>query len=175
LESNGRPSDKIGDALRMDALRRRGAFEGLEGGEEADVPVLPEPDKVRGWRRRVRQVVESVRGAVAAYKVDWRLVARVVGIGLLVVLVLLAARVLLSRNDPRRGRGPSSISIISAARDAAATLQQTVPTWLAAERVSEVILVDWCSAKPLRETLRTHDPRLRIVEVSGCGTQGEWA
>jgi hypothetical protein len=58
------------------------------------------------------------------------------------------------------------LSISTGSLDRLEMLERTLPTWLAASEPDEIVVVDWCNAMPLRESLRRFsDPRLVIVRA----------
>jgi len=52
--------------------------------------------------------------------------------------------------------GGKTVSVVTGCRDRESHLQQALPTWLAAEEVDEVVVVDWSSRDPLATSLRDH-------------------
>lgn len=52
--------------------------------------------------------------------------------------------------------GGKTVSVVTGCRDRESYLQQALPTWLAAEEVDEVVVVDWSSRAPLATSLRDH-------------------
>lgn len=66
------------------------------------------------------------------------------------------------------------ISIIAACQDRTDSLLQTLPSWLGAANVDELVLVDWSSHDKLADALprsALNDPRLVLLRVDG---QSEW-
>lgn len=62
-----------------------------------------------------------------------------------------------------------TISVVCGVMDRMGHLSQALPTWLACPEVTEVVIVDWSSSKPLPNCAR--DPRVRVVMVDG---QSHW-
>lgn len=66
------------------------------------------------------------------------------------------------------------VSIIAACKDRTQTLQQAVLTWLAADGVDEVVVVDWSSNPSIKDSLSEEvllDPRIVLVRAEG---QSQW-
>lgn len=77
------------------------------------------------------------------------------------------------RIDPERKQAPG-ISIVTACKNRNDNLARVLPTWLALDDVSEVIIVDWTSDPPVQDTLSAQnlsDSRLRIIRVED---ETEW-
>ena len=64
-----------------------------------------------------------------------------------------------------------AVGIIAAAANRSESLLRVIPSWLATNEVSEVVLVDWSSSPPVSSLPLPTDPRLRIVRAAG---EFEW-
>ena len=64
-----------------------------------------------------------------------------------------------------------TISVIAAACNQTASLLRVIPSWLAANDISEVVLLDWASEPPLSSSHVPADSRLRLVRVEA---EREW-
>lgn len=65
------------------------------------------------------------------------------------------------------------VSIVSACMNRNSNLVKCLPSWLEQEEVSEIIIVDWSSAKPVAEDLLDHgidDQRITIFRVENKAT-----
>lgn len=80
---------------------------------------------------------------------------------------------------PTQGQVPGAsgtikkgISIVTVCMNRNANLEKAVKSWLKCKRVDEIVVVDWSSKVPVRETLaKIHDPRIRLVT---CVGQKSW-
>lgn len=64
--------------------------------------------------------------------------------------------------------GASQVSVVTACRDRNENLVRVLPSWLACESVGEVVIVDWTSSTPVKDSLRKaglDDTRIRIVRA----------
>lgn len=64
--------------------------------------------------------------------------------------------------------GASQVSVVTACRDRNDNLVRVLPSWLACNAVGEVVIVDWTSATPVKDSLREaglDDTRIRIVRA----------
>jgi hypothetical protein len=75
-------------------------------------------------------------------------------------------------NLGRVGSGEASplpgVSVVSCCMNRTENLLKALPTWLAHERVDEIIIVDWSSREPVATSLAAagiDDPRIRIARV----------
>jgi hypothetical protein len=69
---------------------------------------------------------------------------------------------------PLRGGGKPGISIVTCAMNRTENLLQVIPSWLCNSNIREVVIVDWSSRKPVRQSLAeagVNDARIKIVRV----------
>ena len=63
-----------------------------------------------------------------------------------------------------------NVSIIVGCMDRASSLIKSIPTWLALPKVTEIIIVDWNSQKPVAEELNHLDhSHVKIIRVNNAG------
>ena len=58
------------------------------------------------------------------------------------------------------------ISLVTACMNREAHLRESLPHWLGLPGITEIVVVDWSNAKPLRELTKL-DPRVRVIRVEG--------
>lgn len=64
--------------------------------------------------------------------------------------------------------GPAGVSLVTSCRNRNENLIKALPSWLACQDVSEIIIVDWTSSNPVAADLVANgieDPRIRILRV----------
>ena len=70
---------------------------------------------------------------------------------------------------PIRPQGHPGVSLVTCAMNRSANLVRALPSWLAQDAISEVVVVDWSSTTPVADDLAAAgiaDPRLRILRVT---------
>lgn len=82
-----------------------------------------------------------------------------------------------TRNGPQMEEGSlltawdvelPGISLVTCSMNRTDNLLLALPSWLAADGIDQIVIVDWCSDIPVQETLRAHDissTRIKVVRV----------
>lgn len=76
----------------------------------------------------------------------------------------------ISQLGPITSEGRDGISLVTCAMNRSENLLKALKTWIAHPEISEIVIVDWSSDKPVSETLQEEgitDKRIRIVRVDG--------
>lgn len=68
------------------------------------------------------------------------------------------------------GQGQGGISLVTCCMNRSDNLLRALPSWLKQDQISEIVIVDWSSTRPLAPQLAAagfSDPRLRVYRVEG--------
>lgn len=71
---------------------------------------------------------------------------------------------------PITPEGRAGVSLVSCCMNRESNLVKALDSWLACPEVSEIVIVDWSSARPVRDVLDQAgigDPRIRVARVEG--------
>lgn len=71
---------------------------------------------------------------------------------------------------PITAGGPAGISLVTCAMNRSENLVRALPSWLAHDEISEVVIIDWSSDQPVAQALAAAglaDRRIRIIRVEG--------
>jgi glycosyltransferase involved in cell wall biosynthesis len=74
------------------------------------------------------------------------------------------------RLPPIEAEGEHGISLVTACMNRNANLCRALESWLRHDEIDEIVIVDWSSAKPVKQDLEErgiHDPRIRVARVEG--------
>jgi hypothetical protein len=73
-----------------------------------------------------------------------------------------------SASSAEEAQRPAGVSVVTSCRDRNENLMRALPSWLACEEVSEIVIVDWSSTRTVAESLKEcqlYDPRIKIIRV----------